>query len=1022
MESTTRRYDAFASYHPADRAQVEAVTRSLEERGLSLFTDREHSGHGTSWPQALGKVLDVCGSVIVFLGPRGLGSWQLREKELVLERHQASGELPVVPVLLPGADPPLGFLHLKTWVDMTDSERDASALDALEAVMLGRETGKHVLAGMRTALASVRPYRGLLPFREEDAEIFCGREGHAKTLVETVHSHSFVAVVGASGSGKTSLVRAGLLPRLRRANEQVWEFVTVVPGEQPLIALAAALVPLLEPDADEGEHATRIEELTDQPDKRAVSLRELSERILARQQGTDRILLAIDPWEELYTLSSDDALRQRFIDELLDASAQGAVTVVLTMRSDFFARAVEHRAIADRLQNAIVNQGPMTVDEMERAIRVPAEITGVQFEEGLVDTILMDAARMTLSLPSLELALVALWERRHDETISREAYEAIGGVQGAIAYKASSVFARMSEQQQKLARRLLTRMVRLGEGIETSCRPIALDKKDTRTLEVARDLAAARLLVIRPVPGSEHETAEFAHEALIHRWDELGDWVAEEREFSNKRERALTAAKLWDANGQNPELLLAPGPPLDEALGILPRRADLPLVVQEFIEVSMTERAKESAVEHPVEQKLRPRWQEIGVLVALLAVTAFAWTRSLGHARAAERANADLAQALESLRDMEEVQETADSAIVPGLIESAHVWPRGRDRTDALAQHTSWLDAIDGVLGRMDDHTARSATLAEDGRRQRLEAMLARRAELQALRAEVAARGPIIADMFDLWEDCGLVPQDGLVPLGRDNDSGLWEFWHTASGARPRRLGAAPREETGLVLVLLPGGTFQMGAQSSEASGANYDPDAGADEGPVHAVTLSPFFLSKYEMTHGQWARLTGGTASENDRMPAAGIAWNDCSRKFGAWDLELPTEAQWEYACRASSDGAFGPDAGADLERFAWYRQNSERKPHIVGAKAPNAFGIHDMRGNVYEWCRDGYEARFYATDAAGGSDPVALSAGGSLRVNRGGSFRNSAEFARPSARSYSGPAKALGGLGVRPARAIVR
>ena len=262
--STSEPTDLFLSYSRSDGAAVSAVRAGLEQRGLRTFIDQRDLVAGMPWPQALEKELRTCRAVVVFLGPGGPGLWQKREMYYALDL-QVSGEregnrLPVIPVLLPGAgaEPMAGFLSLNTWVDLRQSLDDASALDALVRAVTperGEEEGQ-------TTADALCPYRGLRPFREMDEAFYFGREDFAKELTTKTLAAargtggpSLVALVGPSGSGKSSLVLAGLIPRLRRSRppDQVWDIAWQVPGESPCRRLADALVPLLAPELPEVE-------------------------------------------------------------------------------------------------------------------------------------------------------------------------------------------------------------------------------------------------------------------------------------------------------------------------------------------------------------------------------------------------------------------------------------------------------------------------------------------------------------------------------------------------------------------------------------------------------------------------------------------------------------------------------------------------------------------------------------------------------------------------------------------------
>ncbi len=303
-----------------------------------------------------------------------------------------------------------------------------------------------------------------------------------------------------------------------------------------------------------------------------------------------------------------------------------------------------------------------------------------------------------------------------------------------------------------------------------------------------------------------------------------------------------------------------------------------------------------------------------------------------------------------------------------------------------------------------------------------------------------------------------ITPQLGLLPIGMDQESGLWEFAHLATG-EPALRGEEGKlvlaEETGLVFVLIPGGTFLMGAEKMDPEGDNYDSLAESKEGPVHPVTLSPYFLSKYEMTQGQWKRSTAvnpssygpdGVWSSNWSRgnpealllsPVEQVTWTECMALMARLELELPSEAQWENGCRAGTGSVYW--SGDDLETFeevgniidqyalnngasAWAGHEAIDDGNTlhgrVGRYRANAFGLHDVHGNVWEWCRDGYTAGPYAAD--GRTDPVVSWTGSDARVNRGGSFANNARLARSAFRFNSTPEFRIYSIGLRPAKGI--
>jgi formylglycine-generating enzyme required for sulfatase activity len=302
-----------------------------------------------------------------------------------------------------------------------------------------------------------------------------------------------------------------------------------------------------------------------------------------------------------------------------------------------------------------------------------------------------------------------------------------------------------------------------------------------------------------------------------------------------------------------------------------------------------------------------------------------------------------------------------------------------------------------------------------------------------------------------LYSSLLIEPQMGLLPIGMDPQSQLFEFAHLQTG-EPAHRGADGRllltEETGLVFVLIPGGRFWMGAQGTDPSGRNYDPQAQQDEGPVHEVELRAYFLSKYELTQGQWQRIAATNPSFY-RPPHPGVAsllhpveqvdWMMCVELLDALGLTLPSEAQWEYALRGGTTTAWwtgqvqeslrgkvniadrsAQRMGATWPALAeWPDHDDGSAVHsVVGSYPANAFGLHEMAGNVFEWCLDRYESGFYGQ--AIGPDPVAESTTATNCANRGGSFSGGAAQVRSADRSRDAPEDRDPNLGLRPARAL--
>jgi energy-coupling factor transporter ATP-binding protein EcfA2 len=438
-------YDVFVSYSRADGRHAAEIDSVLRDKGLKTFFDRRNLAAGLPWVRALEQAIGAAKAAIVLIGPRGLGNTQQYERELAFVRQTRDpSAFPVVPVILPETiDPPFDFLRVLTWIDFSHVKSVSDAPDVLEQLLRAIH-GQPTSAG--TARDAICPYRGLDAFREEDAAFFFGR-GSANDpnspigeLVSKVREHPFVMVVGRSGSGKSSLVYAGLMPALRRERDQFWNVLSLRPGPEPLRALAAAFHPRAENEGA-AEYATKI---TNEANKLRTGAPELLSHMIREQldqtEGKpDRLLLYIDQWEELYAQAppSSDKERaaqhaadvNRFIDLLLTASRTAPVAVVATVRADFYDPLIGHREIKSLLLTRQVLLGKMLRSELESTIVEPARKVGLTFDPpSLKQRILDEAGEDEGMLPLLQYALKESWVLRKGNMITGDSYARSGGV------------------------------------------------------------------------------------------------------------------------------------------------------------------------------------------------------------------------------------------------------------------------------------------------------------------------------------------------------------------------------------------------------------------------------------------------------------------------------------------------------------------------------------------------------------------------------------------------------------------
>ncbi|MCB0210062.1 MAG: hypothetical protein KDJ52_12070 [Anaerolineae bacterium] len=450
------------------------------------------------------------------------------------------------------------------------------------------------------------PYQGLQAFQMKDAPFFYGREQFVEKLADKVHQSHLVAVTGPSGSGKSSLVMAGLGAHLARQGS--WLTIVFRPGSTPFQELIKAMAPfLVVPNDDLGIHrlAVALQEGT-------VTPVELITQHLDQQHNTKHLLLVIDQFEELYTLCTDADIRTQFIDiilallgnappangrkRVLSPSPISSFHLLIILRADFMGKALTHRALADTLQTVSVELvGAMARSDLERAIEQPAEKLGVSFEVGLVERILDDTGDKPGRLPLLEFALTLLWQRQAKGWITWDAYESIGRVEGAVTHYADLVYETLSPTEQHQARRIFTQLVHPGAGIEDT-RRVATQIELADSWSLVQKLADSRLIVTNR-NASGVDIAEIVHEALIHSWVRLDHWMEADRTFRAWQERLRVALGQWLAAGWDEGSLLR-GTPLAEAENWLEQRSDdLSRPERDFVWRSITLREQEQAAE-----------------------------------------------------------------------------------------------------------------------------------------------------------------------------------------------------------------------------------------------------------------------------------------------------------------------------------------------------------------------------------------------------------------------------------------
>ena len=464
--------------------------------------------------------------------------------------------------IIPSAAAPQGerVFALLTWTEKTGP-----------GLRILQEALNQVLGKELPELPPHCPYKGLSYFDcdDEDYKYFYGRETLTQTLLDRVAQDNFLAIVGASGSGKSSVLRAGLLQHLK--DEGGYEIRTLVPGENPLQNLALAFV-------ETGlNHLDRAEQ--QQKAKRLIQTGPEGLCALVETAAAETVVLVVDQFEEAFTQCQDTTKRQAFFETLLGSlgTTGGKLRLIIAMRSDFIGKCFEQHygGLARQVQSHLELVLPMTQEELRRAIEEPARQTGMVLEPGLTQAMLDDLQQAPGRLPLMQYTLTQLWYRQQNHQLMLSTYHQLGGVFGALKQRADEVYSSLTPEQQQTVKHIFMNLTHLGEGAEDTRRRVTQaslvtpQHPEVRVAEVVKHLADANLVVTddqgEPAQGNSRATVEVAHEALIRSWPQLRKWLDGGREALVKQRSLEQAAQEWDNHGRAKGYLLS-GKKLSDAV------------------------------------------------------------------------------------------------------------------------------------------------------------------------------------------------------------------------------------------------------------------------------------------------------------------------------------------------------------------------------------------------------------------------------------------------------------------------
>ncbi len=863
------------------------------------------------------------------------------------------------------------------------------------------------------------PYRGLEAFVEKDEHLFFGREQIVQELIQQIDLTQMVAIIGPSGSGKSSLLLAGLLPKLEAGvlpGSETWHyFRPFVPGSAPLTQLARLLEPKGTGSADWMlEH---LEQFKTNPHHLTS---------LLSQPGQPTAVLVIDQFEEVYTLCFDEMERTAFIDNLLNLLQirTHRHLVLLTMRTDYESYLHRTPLLHGLIEQSTIRLTAMNAAELRDAIEKPAAAIGLKFEEGLVDEVIREILGEPAALPLLQFALLQLWENRERNRITWESYRRLGGVLKALGSTADSLYEGLLPEEQVTVKRIFLRIVRPSEGLEVTRNRVrrkilyqsgeASDRLD----RVLDKLVQARLVRLTKGINPNDDQVEVAHEALVRNWPRLISWLEDERVALRHRQRLTAQAEHWESLSHNPGALLR-GAALQEVL----HYTDLSVLEAEFVEASKAailqeEQEKEAvrqreliqAQELAQEQKARAEAQAIAARRLRFVNIALATILLAAVMALLLWSNYSSLQADAALLEVEStavaVQGTTQALVAQSTIQSQSLVEATTQAQIATSQAQS--------AGRATGEAALAGTAVAATATFQYETALDAQGTIAAQAAQTAVNQPTT--------QATSTPSAELL---------LAQFQVDA------QLKAIVRPKDNMRMYYITGSTFQMGA-------ALEDPLAQPHEQPAHTVTLHNFYLDEQEvMVHqfaaflneiGGYRQTCGGGSFDCAKTgfetqytyllnnvgfyePKAGfetypinwVSWYG-AQDYCTWvGARLPSEAEWEYAARGI-DGRFYPWGNSDpLPNQAVFgiRPSGESfvsafQPTTALVTGASPFGIFGLAGGVMEWVQDWYQADYYQTNPGATVNENNVTG---LKVLRGGGWIDAADGLRTTTRYSLSP-----------------
>ena len=699
-----RKGHIFLSHSGADTQAARHLAEILRRNALEVWFDQDNIHPGDRWQSTLEEAITQASAMLVYIGASGIQTWVDREVRFGLVRNTHNRDaFRFIPVLGEGSDPAKlpPFVQQHQYVDLRNSHRDPEQIRRLIEVLRNASPEPAIPSEYWNTHS---PFRSLQTFGPEDSWLFFGRDQDTDELLTRLGRAPALAVIGNSGSRKSSLIQAGLIPALRRGRFRhdgntvdSWRIAVFRPSGSPFDYLAEVLSGQLAPELSPKDRAEFITYCKEKLPTGGDALRTVIAALpdpTGQTSANAHVLLVADQFEELFTLVPDPAIRSRYIDSLLAAARlDGAVPVhlVLALRADFYGHCLDYPKLSACLDTNLYNVPLMSPPQLREAIENRLALASARAEAGLIDSLLADVGAEPGNLALLEHALAQLWEKSvvSGRTLTSDAYDKMGRLRGALGRHADEVYHSLDEVDQHLAQRIFLELVQLGEGAQDTGRRVTkesfLHLGTPEQVERLITLLASKRLVATSGKGplSSANCVEVSHEALIREWPALREWLKDNRDYLRLGRLLLQTAEEWRDLNRDPSALMR-GIRLAQGLEWIARHQDAPPVLREFLKAS-------SGAEEEVTQREREALER--------EVTRFA--ELVQHAQARAEAEVRLRQEADRRRVAEET----------AAVQARRSAKRSRKLSYALGA-LLLIAAAAAWLARQQQLTAQSQTLA----------------------------------------------------------------------------------------------------------------------------------------------------------------------------------------------------------------------------------------------------------------------------------------------------------------------